>query len=104
MSKGKPENSFTVAKNQEFELITSCHLKKKKKRFLRKSSESGHGNLVLITWTVQVERSKSKFDSDDIGTYSLQVLRDSPQITFVTLNGFCPLSKRQKQKIPPLCS
>ena len=28
-SKGKPsENSFNIAKNQEFELITSCHLKK----------------------------------------------------------------------------
>ena len=76
----------------------------KKKRFLRKSSESGHGNLVLITSTIQVERSKSKFDSDDIGTYSLQVLRDSRQITFVTLNAFCPLSKKQKQKYPPLCS
>ena len=27
MNKGKPENSFNIAKNQEFELITSCHFK-----------------------------------------------------------------------------
>ena len=28
LNKGRPENSFNIAKNQEFELITSCHLKK----------------------------------------------------------------------------
>ena len=27
LNKGKPENSFNIAKNQEFELITSCHFK-----------------------------------------------------------------------------
>ena len=27
MNKGKPENSFNIAKNQEFELITSYHFK-----------------------------------------------------------------------------
>ena len=30
LSKGKPENSFTITKNQEFELINSCHFFKKK--------------------------------------------------------------------------
>ena len=49
---------------------------KKKKRFLRKSSKPGHGNLVLITSTVQVELSKLNFNFDDIRTYFLQVLRD----------------------------
>ena len=86
LNKGKPENSFNIAKNQEFELITSCQFKNlispkptwnfKKiraiasitsqtssifqiifitKSFFRKSSKPGHGNLVLITSTVQVE-------------------------------------------------
>ena len=27
LNKGRPENSFNIAKNQEFELITSCHFK-----------------------------------------------------------------------------
>ena len=27
LNKGKPENSFNIAKNQEFELITPCHFK-----------------------------------------------------------------------------
>ena len=27
LNKGKPENSFNIAKNQEFELVTSCHFK-----------------------------------------------------------------------------
>ena len=36
----------------------------------------GHGNLVLITSTVQVELSKLNFNFDDIRTYFLQVLRD----------------------------
>ena len=40
----------------------------KKKRFLRKSSKPGHGNLVLITSTVQVELSKLNFNFDDIRT------------------------------------
>ena len=45
-----------------------------KKRFLRKSSKPGHGNLVLITSTVQVELSKLNFNFDDIRTNFLQVL------------------------------
>ena len=64
------------------------------KRFLRKSIKPGDGNLVLITSTVQVELSKLNFNFDDIRTYFLEVLRDCRQITFVTLNGFCPLSKK----------
>ena len=51
-------------------------LKKKKKRFIRKCSKPGHGNLVLITSTVQAELSKLKFNFDEIRTYFLQVLRD----------------------------
>ena len=52
------------------------------KRFLRKSSKPpGHGNLVLITPTVQVEISKLNFNFDDTRTYFLQVLRDCQQIT-----------------------
>ena len=47
---------------------------KKNKRFLRKSSKPGHGNLVLITSTVQVELSKLNFNFDDIRTNFLQVL------------------------------
>ena len=46
----------------------------KKKRFLRKSSKPGHGNLVLVTSTVQVELSKLKFNFNDIRTNFLQVL------------------------------
>ena len=67
-----------------------------KERFFRKSSKPGHGNLVLITSTVQVELSKLNFNFDDIRTYFLQVLRDCWQIIFVTFNGFCPF----KQKNP----
>ena len=33
------------------------------------------------------------FNFDDIRSYFLQVLRDFGQITFITLNGFCPLGK-----------
>ena len=43
-----------------------------KKRFLRKSSKPGLGNLVLIE--LQVELSKLKFSYDDIRTNFLQVL------------------------------
>ena len=54
--KGKPsENPLNIAKNQEFELITSHHFKNLispnlhffffKKKFLRKTSKPGHGNL-----------------------------------------------------------
>ena len=45
-----------------------------KKRFIRKSSKPGHGNLVLITSTVQVELSKLNFNFDDTRTNFLQVL------------------------------
>ena len=72
-----------------------------KKRWLRKSSKPGHGNLVLITSTAQGELSKLNFNFDDKRTYFLQVLRDCQQITFVTLNGFCPSSKKKNQ---PHCS
>ena len=100
------------AKNQEFKLITSCHLKDlispkptwnsqwslMSSRNLAKAIASlsyfahisdffffkkdfsenpvklaGHGNLVLITWTVQVELSKSNFNFDNIRIYFLQV-------------------------------
>ena len=59
-----------------------------KKSFLRKSSKHGHGNLVLVTSTVQVELSKLNFNSNDIRTYFLQVLRDCRQMNFVALNDF----------------
>ena len=52
------------------------HFFLKKKRFLRKSSKPGHGNLVIITVTVQVELSKLNFNFDDVRTCFLQVLRD----------------------------
>ena len=131
MKKGKPENFLNIAKNQEFELITSYHFKNPispkpiwnsqwslfffekfraiasllilgpyfrffflKKRFLRKSSKLGHGNLVLITSTIQVELSKLNFNFDDIKTYFLQDLRDCRQTTFVKLNRFCSLSRK----------
>ena len=67
---------------------------------LRKSSKPGHGNLVLITSTVQVQLSKLNFDFDDVRTYFLQVLTDCRQITFFTLNGFCLLSKRKPPPFP----
>ena len=91
---------------EKFKVIASLpilrHFRfKKKNTFLRKSSKPGHGNLVLITSTIQVELSKLNFDFDDIKTYFLQVLRDCWQIIFVTLNGFCLLSKK---KTLPHCS
>ena len=65
-----------------------------KKGFLGKYSKPEHGNLVLITPTVQVELSKLNFNFDDIRTYFLKVLRNSRQITFVTRSGFCTLRKK----------
>ena len=95
------------AKNQEFELITSCHLKNiifpkptwnslwslisssdginphtssmfqiffLEKRFLRESSKPGHGNLVIITSTVQVGLSKWNFNFDDIKTHLMDLV------------------------------
>ena len=71
-----------------------------KKRFIRKSSTPGHGNLVLITSTVQVELSQLNFNFDDIKSYFLQVLlRDCQQITFVMLYGFCLLRKKKKKTL-----
>ena len=71
----------------QWSLIPSRNLKKKlkfspifqiifflKKRFLRKFSKPGHGSLVLIASTVQVELSKLNFNYDDIRTNFLQVL------------------------------
>ena len=61
---------------------------------LKRSSKPWHGNLVLITSTVQVQLSKLNFNFHDVRTYFLQVLTDCRQITFFTLNGFCLLSKK----------
>ena len=47
---------------------------KKKKKFLGKISKPGHGNLVLITSTVQVELWKLECHFDDIRINFLQVL------------------------------
>ena len=95
-------NLLNIAKNQEFELITSHHFKNLispkpawmeqsvksnpfekhkaiaslpifhpyfrfflKKRFPRKSSKLGQGNLVLIASNVQVKLSKLNFNFDD---------------------------------------
>ena len=44
-----------------------------KKRFIRKSSKPGHGNLVLITSSVQVELWKLSVNFDYIRTKFLQV-------------------------------
>ena len=129
LTKGNPENSFNIAKNQEFELTVSCYFKNLislkstwnsqwslvfsrnlkqwhhcpcpfrgffKKGFLRKCSKPGHGNLVLITSTIQFELSKLNFNFDDIGK-NLFSSRYCRQIIFVTLNGFFPLSK----SVPP---
>ena len=71
MNKGKPENSFNIAKNFRPYFISDL----KKKRFFRTSSKPEHGNLVLITSTVLGELSKLNFNFDDIKTYFLQVLR-----------------------------
>ena len=46
-----------------------------KKRLLRKSSNTGHGNHVLITSTVQVELSKLNFNFDEIRTNIFKFLR-----------------------------
>ena len=73
----------------------------KKKIFFRKSSKPGHGKLVLIASTVQVELSKLNFNFDDVRTCFLQVLRDCRQITFVMLNEFCPSRKKKKHPLIP---
>ena len=71
------------------------------KRFLRKSSKPGHGgNLVLITSTLQVDFSKLNFNYGDIRTYFLHVLEDCWPKAFVTLIGFCPLSKKNPPPAP----
>ena len=91
MNKGKPENSFNIAKNQELELIISkIHTEKSmKSNFFKKFkviASTAHTspifqiffffekrkrflrkwNLVLITSTVQVELSKLNFNFIDI--------------------------------------
>ena len=48
-------------------------------KFLKKCFKHGHGNLVQITSTAQVELSKLNFNFDDIRIYFLQVLRDCRQ-------------------------
>ena len=48
--------------------------KQKNKGFFKKSSKPGHGTLVLITSTVQVELWKLNINFDVIRTNSLQVL------------------------------
>ena len=63
-----------------------------KRIFLRKPGKPGHGNLVLITSTIQVELLKLNFNFDDIRIYFLQVLRNCRQITFIKLNRFYLLS------------
>ena len=45
-----------------------------KKRFLRKFSKPGHGNLVLLTSTAKVDLSNLNFNFDDRRTNFLQVL------------------------------
>ena len=79
---------------------SSAHISDFFFKFLKKCFKHGHGNLVQITSTAQVELSKLNFNFDDIRIYFLQVLRDFRQITFVTLNGFCLLNKTN---LPP-CS
>ena len=59
-----------------------------KNLFLRKSSKPGHGNLVLYnfncsSWTFKVKRQP---------WWCKNLFSSSWQITFVTVNGFCPLS------------
>ena len=84
-------------KNQEIEIDYIMSPKKSNlSKTHRKSSKPGWTweNLVLITWTVQVELSKLSFNFDDIITYFLQVLRDCWHITFIRLNGFRRLSKK----------
>ena len=80
LSKTRMERSVEFISFEKFKVKHYCpyfaHISdlKKKKRFLRKSSKPGHGNLVLITSTVQVELSKLNFNFDDIRTNFLQVL------------------------------
>ena len=65
--------------------------KKEKEIFLRNSRKPAHGNLVLITSTVQVELSKLNFNFiDDIRSFKGLC----KQITFVTVKRFCSLSKK----------
>ena len=118
MNKGKPENSFNIAKNQELELIISkIHTEKSmKSNFFKKFkviASTAHTspifqiffffekrkrflrkwNLVLITSAVQVELSKLNFNFKELFSSSFKA-----QITLVMLNEFCQLSK----KTPPV--
>ena len=77
MNKGKPENSFifNITKNQEFELITSCH-------FTNPISPKPTWN---SQWSLISSRNLKWW-------HHCPYLRDCWQITFVTLNRFCLLS------------
>ena len=79
LSKTRMERSVEFNSFEKFKVKHHCpyfaHISDlKKKRFLRKSSKPGHGNLVLITSTFQVKLSKLKFKFDDIRSNLLQVL------------------------------
>ena len=58
---------------------SSAHISDFFFKFLKKCFKHGHGNLVQITSTAQVELSKLNFNFDDIRIYFLQVLRDCRQ-------------------------
>ena len=77
LNKGKPENSFifNITKNQEFELITSCH-------FTNPISPKPTWN---SQWSLISSRNLKWW-------HHCPYLRDCWQITFVTLNRFCLLS------------
>ena len=86
-------NSGTVFK--KFKVIASMPILRLYFRFKKKKDFSdipvnlGMGVLVLI-----LHLFKLKFNFDDIITYFLEVLSGCQQITFVTLKGFCLLSKK----------
>ena len=72
MEQSVESNSF-----EKFKAIASLpifQILKKKKRFLKKTSKPGHGNLVLITSIVKFGLSKLNFNFSDIRTNFLQVL------------------------------
>ena len=58
---GRIRENTDQKKLRMWTLFTQCF----SKRFLRKSIKSGHGNLVLIASTVQVELWKLNFNFDD---------------------------------------
>ena len=74
MEQSVESNSFKNFKAIASLSILGPYFRFFKKRFLRNCSKPGHGNLVIITSTVQVELSKLNFNFDDIRTNFLQVL------------------------------